>query len=221
MFFFLPATAAAMSLLIPASQPRAPRPAPSAAPAKRFAPPGILLKSSPKDTLSAGDIARHGPAGVIVTATRRSILFATTAITKIARGAYSFFSRISEALTHLRMMEAMAAFVKTFTPFGYIGNAYIGNGAWPPAFAAAPFATGAFCAGPARLEAAPAAGSRFALPSPAMFEQTAYLASSRSGDGAAFEKQLHTVAAPFAVMAFALTSALMQTAPQFASAFGV
>jgi len=214
MIFFLPATAAAMTLMKPPGMPATPQRAKVCAPPKRTMPADIFKMASPNSDTSPDDFANYGPAGIIVTSTRRAVMLTTTAITKMARTGYSFFSRVLEALAFWRMVEAVSAFARAFTPFGYQANTF-----WDiidkPHSSPADALSGAFFRLPApRRDFTPA------LPSPAMFEQVAYPSPSSATGRTTIEQQVQAVATPFAVMAFAVTCALVQTAPQIAAAFG-
>jgi hypothetical protein len=214
MIFFLPATSAAMTLVMTPGMPAAPQRAKVCTPPKRTMPADIFKMASQKTGTSPDDFAHHGPAGLIVTCTRRGILFATTAITKMARTGYSFFSRVLEALALWRMVEAMSAFARAFTPFGYQANTFWDVIGKPHSSPASALSCAFF-----RLPA-PHRDFTRALPSPAMFEPVAYRSPSSATGRATIEQQVQAVVTPFAVMAFAVTSALVQTAPQIAAAFG-
>ncbi len=213
MIFFLPATAAAMTLMKTPGMPATPQRAKVCAPPIRTMPADIFKMASPNTGTSPDDFAHHA-AGMIVTSTRRAIMLTTTAITKMARTGYSFFSRVLEALAFWRMIEAVSAFARAFTPFGYQANTFWASIDKPHSSPAAAL-SGAFFRLPA-----PQRDFTPALPSPAMFERGAYPSPSSATGCTTIEQQVQAVATPFAVMAFAVTCALVQTAPQIAAAFG-
>lgn len=181
---------------------------------------GVLSKRSKPESKAwavqkpAPEKPLDGLPGTIVALTRLAILNATSALTKISKLSYSFFSRVSEALTFLRAMEAMTAVAKSFLPVAHFGFWFMESAsrAWLPATAPAQ---------PQKTFNRPeATGHTLPVTMPVTLQPDVLGQVERAlGRQSGLSPEMRAACVPFAVMAFAFTTAFVQTAPQIAALF--